>query len=86
MAACRAYLVGQIAAVRPRVIVALGQSAVRDMLGPGASLARLRGRWRAFGPTPVLATYHPAAILYNRSLFRRLVTDLRKALRRAEAT
>lgn len=85
MAACRAFLAAQREAVRPRVIVALGQSAVRDLLDARASLAGVRGTWGAFADTPVLPTYHPAAILYNRRLFRTLVKDLRKARRRAEA-
>ncbi len=85
MTACRPYLVAQLGAVRPRVIVALGQTAVRDLLGPAASLRKFRGRWKAFANIPVLPTYHPAAILYNRRLFGKLVADLRKARLRAEA-
>src|SRR5436309_2587037 len=85
LAACRPYLLAQFAAVRPSAIVTLGQSAAKDVLGPSASLATTRGRWTDFGGTPVLATYHPAAILYNRRLFRILVADLKKARRRMEA-
>ncbi len=79
MAACRPYLIAQLTAIRPRVVVALGDSAIRDVLGPGARLADLRGRWRTRHGFRVLATYHPAAVLYNRRLSRVLVTDLRKA-------
>lgn len=85
-AACRPYLLAQLAAVRPRVIVALGETAARNLLGPRTSLPNVRGRWSRTGETPVIATYHPAAILYNRRLFRRLIADLRKARMRAEAT
>lgn len=85
LAACRPYLLAQLATVRPRAIVALGQTALRDLLGPGASLRRLRGRWTAFGGVPLLPTYHPAAVLYNRQLFAKLAADLGKARRRAEA-
>jgi len=83
---CRPYLVAQIAAVRPRVIGALGQTAAHDLLGTEASLARVRGRWRRFEGRPVVSTYHPAAVLYNRRLYRALVRDLRSAKRRSEAT
>ena len=85
MATCRPYLIAQLAAVRPRVVVALGQSAVRDLLGPTARLASVRGVWRTVDGRPLIATYHPAAVLYNRRLFRTLVADLRMARRRAEA-
>lgn len=84
LAACRPYLVAQVAAIRPRVIVALGQTATGDLLGPPAALAHVRGTWGAFGGVPVLATYHPAAVLYNRRLLPVLVADLRTARRRAE--
>ena len=82
---CRPYLLAQLAAVRPRVVVALGETALRDLLGRSASLAAHRGTWSDFCGRPVLATYHPAAVLYNRRLFPVLVADLRRARRRAEA-
>jgi len=84
VAACRPYMVSQAEAVRPRVIVALGQTAVRDLFGPGASLAGLRGQWAVFAGRPAIGTYHPAGVLYNRRLFRTLVRDLRRAKSRAE--
>jgi len=85
LAACEPYLLAQLAIVRPRVIVALGQTAARDLFGRGP-FPRVRGSWGSFAGTPLLATYHPAAVLYNRRLFRTLVADLRKARRRAEAS
>ena len=85
MATCKPYLLAQLAIVRPRVVVALGRSAAWDVLGPSRPFPEARGRWGAFGTVPVLATYHPAAVLYNRRLFPTLVADLRKARRRAEA-
>ncbi|HEV8595058.1 MAG TPA: uracil-DNA glycosylase [Thermoplasmata archaeon] len=84
LAACRPYLEAQLLAARPRVIVTLGNTATRDLLGPGATLRTARGRRLSYGGIPVLATYHPAAVLYNRRLLPRLVQDLRKARERAE--
>ena len=81
--ACRPYLLGEIAAVRPKVIVTLGSTALRMLLGPEADLRGGRGTVFAFGLTPVLATYHPAAILYNRRLETAFRRDLRKAVRLA---
>ncbi len=81
--ACRPYLVAQLLAVRPAAIVALGQTATTELLGT-APLSRARGQWREFRGIPVLPTYHPAAVLYNRRLARFLAADLRKAMRRAE--
>ncbi|HYS71571.1 MAG TPA: uracil-DNA glycosylase [Thermoplasmata archaeon] len=85
LAACRPYLLAQIVAVRPQVIVALGQTAVRDLLGADVELAVARRHFQEFIGRPVLCTYNPAAVLYNRRLMRSLTADLRKAKRRAEA-
>lgn len=81
METCRPYLMTQIAAVRPKVLVTLGSTALRDLLGPGLDLKAARGKSLAFEDIPVLPTYHPAAILYNRRLEAALRNDLRKAAR-----
>lgn len=77
--ACRPYLMSQIATVRPKVLVTLGSTALRGLLGAGIDLKDARGKTLAFGDIPVLPTYHPAAILYNRRLEPALRSDLRKA-------
>ena len=76
---CRPYLMTQIAAVRPKVLVTLGSTALKGLLGTGVDLKDARGKTLAFGDIPVLPTYHPAAILYNRRLEPTLRSDLRKA-------
>jgi len=80
--ACRPYLRSQIEAVRPRVLVSLGSTALRGLLGPTPRLSEARGKDLAFDGTPVQATYHPAAVLYNRRLESALRTDLKKVARR----
>jgi DNA polymerase len=79
--ACHPYLVAQVRAVRPRVVVALGDTAVTGLLGPDADLASARKGHPRFERIPVVATYHPAAILYNRALFDDLRDDLETAAR-----
>ena len=83
--ACGDFLTAQVETIGPRVVVAMGQTAVRALLGPGHALSGVRGRWRRLDGVPLLATYHPAAILYNRRLVATLARDLAKARRRAEA-
>ena len=80
--ACRPYLRSQIEAVRPRVLVTLGSTALRSLQGAGARLSEARGRDLAFDGIPVRATYHPAAVLYNRRLEAALRADLRSIGRR----
>ena len=84
-AACRPYLMAQIAGVRPRVIVTLGATALRALLGPGHELKASRTKALRFGAIPVVATYHPAGVLYNRKLEARLRHDLRKVAKRVAA-
>ena len=79
--ACRPYLVGQIASLRPKAVITLGDTALRGLLGPGHGLRLDRGRSLGYAGVPVIATYHPAAILYNRKLEAALRRDLRKVSR-----
>ncbi len=81
VAACRTYLLGQIALVRPQIIVTLGATALRGVLGPGHELKTARRKALRLGETPVVATYHPAGVLYNRRLEPKLRRDLKKVAR-----
>ena len=61
--ACHPWLAAEVAAVRPAVIVALGATAARAVLGRPAPIGASRGRrFDAFG-VPVSVTYHPSAVL-----------------------
>ena len=62
-AACAPFLDRQIDLVAPRLIVALGKSAVVRLLGTDASVASLRGRIHRYRGIPVVVTYHPAYLL-----------------------
>ncbi len=77
VATCRGYLMGQLACVRPVAIVTLGATALRGVLGPGHELKAVRGSRLRLGETPVIPTYHPAGVLYNRRLEEVLRKDLR---------
>jgi uracil-DNA glycosylase family 4 len=68
MATCLPYLLEQIDIVQPRVIVALGATAVEGLFGKSEGITRLRGRWLSFRDTPVMPTYHPAYLLRNQAL------------------
>ena len=62
---CEPFLKAQIAAVRPRVIVALGRFAVQTLLRDGAPISRQRGKWRAYEGVRLMPTFHPAYLLRN---------------------
>jgi uracil-DNA glycosylase len=65
MHTCIGYLIEQIEVIQPRVIVALGATAVEGLLGVRAAMRDLRGRWHSFRDTPLMATYHPSYLLRN---------------------
>ena len=69
---CSPFLMRQIAAIKPKVVVALGATAVKNLLLMNSSLGDLRGRWFDFKPAGgdpswpgarLAVTYHPAYLL-----------------------
>lgn len=85
MAACRGYLEEQIRLIRPRALVALGSTAAKCLLATEDGVGRLRGRWHAFAGTPLLVTYHPAALLRDESYKRPVWEDMKTLMRTLEA-
>lgn len=78
--ACAPVLERQIEAVNPKVIVALGPTALRFFKGEGMSLMRMSGQvfqWKSF---QVVATYHPSYILRNPRAKRDVWDALQKIL------
>jgi DNA polymerase len=65
IAACEPYLKAQIAAVGPKVVVALGRFAVQTLLRDPTPISRQRGRWRAYEGVKLMPTFHPAYLLRN---------------------
>ena len=63
MDACEPFLRQQIAAVRPRVIVALGKIAAQTLLRDTTPISRLRGRWSTYEGVRLMPTFHPAYLL-----------------------
>jgi DNA polymerase len=82
MEACAPYLARQIELVAPRVIVALGTTAVRGLLGTGEGITRLRGTWKLYRATiPVMPTFHPAYLLRKEEAKREVWEDLKAVLK-----
>jgi DNA polymerase len=67
MNTCEPYLLAQNSVIRPKVIVALGATAVEGLLGRTVGIMKLRGNWQDFNGTPLMPTYHPAFLLRNQS-------------------
>ena len=90
--ACHQWLEGEIQAVRPHVIVALGATAAKALIGPQFKVSVDRGRFVDSPLAPyVFATFHPSALLRlqededREAAFQQFVKDLKlikKALSR----
>jgi DNA polymerase len=67
MKTCVPYLHEQIDLIRPKVIVALGATAVEGLLGKTIGITKLRGNWKKYRGIPLMPTYHPAYLLRNQA-------------------
>jgi DNA polymerase len=77
MRTCLPYLKEQISIIKPKVLVALGLTAVEGLreLAPGSiTLSKMRGKFTEFEGIPLMPTFHPAYLLRNQS-----ITEKRKA-------
>ena len=60
---CSPFLMRQIAAIKPKAIVALGAVAAKTLLAINAPMSEFRGRWYDYRGTKLAVTYHPAFLL-----------------------
>ena len=84
MQTCIPFLHEQIDLVRPKVLVALGATAVEGLLGKTVGITRLRGNWQTYRGIPLMPTYHPAYLLRNQALSekRRVWEDMLQVMAR----
>jgi uracil-DNA glycosylase len=68
MQTCIPYLHEQIDLIRPKVLVALGGTAVEGLLGPTVGITKLRGNWQTYRGIPLMPTFHPSYLLRNQNL------------------
>ena len=78
---CSPFLMRQIDVIRPKVIVALGAVAAKNLLAVNDSMANLRGRWYDFRESRLLVTYHPAYLLRDPRQKKEAWKDLQMAMK-----
>jgi DNA polymerase len=78
VSSCEAYLQRQLEIIEPRIILCLGRVAAQTLLGTTATLGALRESVHFYVGIPVMATYHPAALLRNAHMKRPCWDDVRK--------
>lgn len=63
MQKCLPFLREQIAIIKPKAIVLLGNTAIKGLLENQSGVTRLQGQWTVYNGIPVMPTYHPAYLL-----------------------
>jgi uracil-DNA glycosylase len=87
METCVPYLKEQIILVKPKVLVAVGDTAVKGLIPElKEGITRLRGKWLEFEGIPLMPTFHPSYMLHNPSvaLKRQCWEDLLAAMEKLE--
>ncbi len=75
---CKPYLLKQIELIDPKIIILLGATALKNMLGPELRITRLRGTWMEWEGRLVMPVFHPSALLRNPDLKRDTWEDFKK--------
>jgi DNA polymerase len=78
--ACAPFLRKQVQAIHPRVIIALGNIAVKTLLKTDKGITALRGKWQTFEGIPLMPTFHPAYLLRNPRDKKLVWEDIQKAM------
>ncbi len=81
MNSCKPFLIRQLDIVKPKVIVALGVTAVEGLLGPGIGITRRRGKWGKYNDIPVMPTFHPSYCLRSPDSKKEVWEDLQAVMK-----
>ena len=76
--ACRGWLERQIALLQPKLIVCLGRIAAKALIDPEFRITREHGQWFERDGRPIMATYHPSALLRDSAKRPEAFMDLRE--------
>ena len=63
--ACEPFLIKQLQAIKPKIIIGLGNVAVKTLLKTKEGITSLRGTWKTYQGIPLMPTFHPAYLLRN---------------------
>ena len=80
IANCLPYLLSQIELIQPKVLVALGATAVRALLDVQLGITKMRGHWYTFRGIPIMPTFHPAYLLRNPPAKKEVWEDMKAVL------
>lgn len=84
IAACEPFLAKQIGAIKPKVIVTLGNIPTQTLLKTREGITRLRGTWQTYQGIPLMPTFHPAYLLRNPAGKKLVWEDVQKVMKELE--
>lgn len=79
---CHPFMLRQIQAISPEVIVALGTFAAQTLLRTREPISRLRGRFHDYHGIQLMPTFHPAYLLRNPAMKREVWDDMKAVMRK----
>lgn len=79
-AACLDYLRNQVLLVKPKIIVLLGSTALKNILGKEYGITASRGKWIEKKDIYYMPTWHPAALLRDENKKIEFWKDLKQVL------
>jgi DNA polymerase len=82
--ACEPFLKGQLAAVKPEVIVTLGKFAAQALLREDTPISRMRGQWKTYEGIPLMPTFHPAYLLRSPGEKGKVWDDLKAVMKKLD--
>ncbi len=80
MSACSPYLRKQIELIQPKIIVALGKTAIEGLLNKTVAITRFRGTWCTYEGIDLMPTFHPAYLLRSPGKKREAWEDLQAVM------
>jgi DNA polymerase len=80
--ACIGFVKQQIAVIRPKVIVTLGNVPTQNLLGTKQGITKLRGTWQEYNGIPVMPTFHPSYLLRSPSEKKWVWADIQQVLKK----
>jgi uracil-DNA glycosylase len=75
---CKPFLLREIAIVRPKVIVVMGNTAMKNLLDTKEGITKLRGEFQDYFGVKVMPTFHPAYLLRDPRKKREVWEDMKK--------
>jgi len=79
-AACQPFLKEQIRLLRPKVVVAMGATALRSLMGTDLIFTQVRGSWQMMNGIRVMPTYRPSTLLRDPTKKKKVWSDLKQVL------